>query len=108
MQVPEQCEVVRRIFKLYLDIGTYKGVARRLTGDGVPAPRGTKWWGETVKGILRNPVYAGCNAYGRYVKGDTRVKPASEWVVVRGMREAVVPDNTYWETQEAISQSQPI
>lgn len=43
VQVPEECEVVRRIFRLYLDIGTYKGVARRLTEEGVPAPRGAKW-----------------------------------------------------------------
>jgi len=29
VQAPEDCEVVRRIFRLYLDIGTYNGVARR-------------------------------------------------------------------------------
>jgi hypothetical protein len=101
VQVPEECEVVRRIFRLYLEISTYNGVARRLTEDGVPAPRGNKWWGETVKGILTNPVYAGCNVYGRHEKGDTRVKPREEWTVVPGMREAVVPKTTFRQVQEA-------
>jgi hypothetical protein len=104
MQVPEEREVVRHIFRLYLEIGTYRGVARRLTEEGDPAPRGKKWWGETAKGILTNPVYAGSNVYGRHENGDTRLKPREEWTVVPGMREPVVAGKTFWETQEAISQ----
>lgn len=57
--------------------------------------RGEKWWGETLKGILRNPVYAGCNVYGRHEKGDTRVKPREEWTVVPGMREPVVEGGVF-------------
>lgn len=99
----EQCEVVGRIFRLYLDIGTCNGVARRLTTEGVPAPRGEKWWGATVKGILTNPVYAACNVYGRHEKGDTRVKPREEWTVVPGMREGVVPKETLRSVQQAMA-----
>lgn len=81
-------------------------MARCLTEDDVPAPRGDKWWGETVKGILTNPVYTGCNVCGRHEKGDTRVKARDEWTVVKGMREAVVPETTFSEVQEAIGQAQ--
>ena len=63
---------------------------------------GEKWWGETVKGILTNPKYAGAHVYGCYEKGDTRVKPRAEWTVVPGMREAVVDEGTFRDVQKAI------
>ena len=44
----------------------------------------------TVRGILMNPVYAGCNVYGRHRKGDTRVRPEKEWVVIPDVREEMV------------------
>lgn len=98
---------VRNLTEAYKAIGLLSdgGVARLLTQEGVPAPRGEKWWGETGKGILTNPVYAGCNVYGRYEKGDTRVKPRSEWTVVPGMREPVVEDRTFRQVQKAINGS---
>jgi site-specific DNA recombinase len=95
VEEPEQAEVVRRIFSRYLETRSYKGLARELNQAGVPAPRGSRWYDNTVKGILRNPVYAGCNVYGRHAKGDTRVKPREEWTVVPGMREAVVPSTVF-------------
>ena len=89
----KQAEVVRHIYRLYGEMRSYNGVARQLTEEGVPAPRGGKWSGETVRGILTNPVYAGCNVCGRHASGDARVRPREEWVVVPGMREAMVKPN---------------
>ena len=37
-QVPEEAEVVRRIYRLYLELKSYAGVARRLNEDGIDAP----------------------------------------------------------------------
>ena len=102
VEKPEQAEVVRRIFRLYLEMRSFRGVARRLSEEAVPAPRGKKWWGETVKGILTNPVYAGCNVYGRHRKGDTRVRPRDEWTVVPGMRGGLVRPGVFREAQQRI------
>ncbi len=102
LERPEQAEVVRRIFRLYLEMRSYKGVARRLQQEGVHAPRGKKWYDITVKGILTNPVYAGCNVYGRHRHGDTRVRPREEWVVVPGMREAMVGPDTVLKAHAAV------
>jgi len=103
VQVPEEAEVVRRIFGLYLELGTYKDVARKLQEESVPAPRGERWWGETVKGILVNPVYAGCNVYGRYEKGDTRMKPREEWTVVPGMRKPIIDPGVLAEARAVMT-----
>jgi len=102
VEEPRQAKVVRRIFRLYLEIRTFKGVARCLNDDGMVAPRGPRWYGNTVKGILTNPVYTGCNVYGRHRKGDTRVKPREQWIVVPGMREALMEEETWTKVRQAI------
>ena len=67
--IPEQAEVVRRIFALYVigepqlngglrPCGTFT-IAKRLDAEGIPSPSGAKWPPCTVKDILVNPTYAG-------------------------------------------------
>ena len=70
--VPEEAEVVRRIFEWVgrerCSIGE---VCRRLTRQGVPTRRGILAWDPTtVWGMLGNPAYTGAAAYGK-----TRVGP---------------------------------
>src|SRR2546430_456569 len=56
-------------------------LARRLTDLGVPSPRGGPRWNvASVRGILRNPSYA-----GRAVSNRTQVAPA------RGRKSAMLP-----------------
>lgn len=67
--IPEEAQVVRRIFSLYVTgqprpggglrpIGTFT-IAKHLDAEGVPSPSGVKWPPCTVKDILVNPTYAG-------------------------------------------------
>ena len=54
------------------DIGRYRRENQRLTDLGVPTPRGgPRWNTASVRGILRNPAYA-----GRALTNRTRVVPA--------------------------------
>jgi site-specific DNA recombinase len=102
VEQPDQAEVVRRIFTRYLEIRSYRGLARELNEAGVPAPHGSRWHDNTVKGILTNPVYAGSNVYGRHASDDTRVKPREEWTVVGGMRGSLVQPSAFEEVQLGI------
>ncbi len=57
--VPEQAEVVRRIFQEALvGNGSYR-IARGLNADEIAARKGGKWAAGTVNGILSNEKYPG-------------------------------------------------
>lgn len=58
--VPEQAEVVTRIFRDAIDVRSPGRIARELTRDDVPTPQGGKAWSPAgVRGILTNTAYAG-------------------------------------------------
>ena len=56
----EQAQVVRRIYRLFLEGKTYTGIAKILTEEGIPTPAGGhKWSRSTVRSILTNEKYKG-------------------------------------------------
>ena len=56
----EEAKVVRRIYKLYLNGYSPHKIARTLTEEGIPTPKGKSKWGLTcVKSILTNEKYKG-------------------------------------------------
>ena len=100
--VRKEAEVVRRVFDLYLELGSFRGVARRLNEENVPTRKGGAWSSGTVRQVLINPVYVGANVYGRHAKGDTRLKAREAWTVVKGMREAMVDRCAFEAVQKVI------
>ena len=57
---PEQAEVVRRIYREYLEGSSMDKIAKRLEADGILTGAGkTKWWTSTINKILRNEKYIG-------------------------------------------------
>ena len=79
---PGEAALIAQLFDWYLEPqATLYRLARRLTELGVPAPRGgPRWNTASVRGILRNPSYA-----GRALSNRTRVAPA------RGRKSAMLP-----------------
>ena len=60
--VESEAEIVRLIYKMYLGGRTATTIARHLTKQRIPTPRGMKTWGtSSVLSILSNEKYAGCN-----------------------------------------------
>ena len=58
--VPEQAEIVRRIYSLFIGGKTTGGIARLLTAEGVPTPAGkANWQASTIESILTNEKYRG-------------------------------------------------
>jgi site-specific DNA recombinase len=106
IEVAEEARVVRQIFRLFLKLKSFIGVARELNRAGIQTRRGNAWSGNTVKEIVRNPVYAGANVYGRHKKGDTRLRPRDKWVVVPGMRKPLVRPETF-DKAGALTQAIP-
>lgn len=57
---PQQAETVRLIYQLFLEGGTFYGIAAELTKREIPTPYGKKIWNDrTVKNILKNEKYRG-------------------------------------------------
>lgn len=57
--VPEEAEVVCRIFRMYLDgMGSVR-IMKALIADNIPAPEGGLWNASVIMMILRNEKYAG-------------------------------------------------
>jgi site-specific DNA recombinase len=79
---PGEAALVAQLFEWYLEPqATIYRLARRLTDLGVPTPTGGPRWNvASVRGILRNPSYA-----GRALSNRTQVAPA------RGRKSAMLP-----------------
>ena len=58
--VEEQAKIVRLIYQLFLDGLMPSGIAKKLTGQGIPSPAGKPIWrSSTVESILTNEKYKG-------------------------------------------------
>ena len=69
---PAEAEVVRSIYRDYVDGVPVAWIVRRLNEAGVPSPRGGKWSAVTLTGhrdrgdgILQNAIYRGLLVWGR-------------------------------------------
>lgn len=56
---PSKRDVVLRIFAENGAGRTLKAIAEGLNLDGIPAPRGGRWWPSSVTYVLQNQTYAG-------------------------------------------------
>ena len=104
--VEEQAEVVRRIFRMYVDerMGSYS-IAVRLTDEGVPTQSGKMLWLQSrVHHILGNATYTGTWLYGRYrhVSTEDGMKvydqPKDTWIEIPVPQ--VVDDETWKRAQK--------
>ena len=58
--VPEEAEVVRTIYRMFIEGQSSNAIARHLTQQGIPTPaKKTVWQKATVESILRNEKYKG-------------------------------------------------
>lgn len=60
---PAKVEVVRRIFREYIDGYTLNRIAHALNSEGIRSTRG-QWAPTSIQQLLRNPAYLGIFQYG--------------------------------------------
>ena len=113
--VPDQAEIIRRIFALYADGElTPREIAALLNREGIPSPSGRQWNASTINGsaqrangILHSEIYAGTKVFGRVEmrkdrrtgKRQTIIRPASDHVRVPVPHLAIVPPDLWTRTQ---------
>lgn len=73
--VPEQAEIVKRIFREYMYGYSAANIAKRLMEDGCITPAGkTIWYSSVVMSILKNEKYYGGLILGKTYKPDVLSK----------------------------------
>lgn len=106
---PEQAEVVKRIYREYLEGYSMDKIAKGLEEDGILTGAGkTKWWTSTINKILRNEKYIGDallqKTYTTDFLNKTRVK--NNGIVpqyyVEGNHEAIIPKDIFLRVQEEL------
>ena len=69
---PEQAEVVKRIYREYLEGYSMDRIAKGLEADSILTGAGkTKWWTSTINKILRNEKYIDEALVKRWLKRIT-------------------------------------
>lgn len=107
---PEQAEVVKRIYREYLNGYSMDKIAFGLEADGILTGAGKKkWWTSTINKILRNEKYMGDallqKTYTTDFLNKTRVK--NNGIVpqyyVEDDHEAIIPKEIYMMVQEELA-----
>ena len=122
---PDAAEVVRRIYKLYLEGNGKQAIARTLNDTGIPNPTEYKrlhgmvrnkktscsplWSYYTITSILTNEVYIGNLIQGKTGSGSfkTREKVTyspEQWIVVKGTHEPIIDPDIWNQVQARIAQ----
>ena len=124
--VPTEAEIVREIYRLYLDGWGYRKIANHLTDEGIPTPRMSErmrreaegleskrvikaaWAIVTIQGILENDFYIGTFRQAKYkrkkINGkDVKVDP-SDHIVIEDHHQAIIDYRTF-ATVRALMQS---
>jgi site-specific DNA recombinase len=99
---PATAPIVVRIFRSLAEGSSLRAIARRLTEDGIPTPRGNAVWAPaSVYKIVCNPVYTGRMVGLRTVtvrvngKKVLRQRDPSEWVELPGVAPALVSEELW-------------
>lgn len=107
---PEQAEVVKRIFREYLEGESCQTICRGLERDGILTARGnTRWHGSTIRKILENEKYMGDALLQKTYTIDflrkKRVKNTGEMpqYYVTDDHEAIIPKELFMMVQEEMA-----
>lgn len=106
---PEQAEIVKRIYREYLEGLSMDKIAAGLERDGILTGAGGKrWHTSTINKILRNEKYIGDallqKTYTTDFLSKTRVKNNGlvPQYYVEGNHEAIIPKDIYLQVQEEL------
>ncbi|MTI96677.1 MAG: recombinase family protein [Firmicutes bacterium] len=107
--VPEEAEIIKRIYKEYLEGKSLAGIGRDLEKDGILTAAGKpRWRPETIKKILMNEKYIGDALLQKTFTVDflTKKRVKNEGHVpqyyVENSHEAIIPKELFLQAQEEL------
>jgi DNA invertase Pin-like site-specific DNA recombinase len=107
--VPEEAEIIKRIYREYLEGKSLAGIGRDLEKEGILTAAGKpKWRSETIKKILMNEKYIGDALLQKTFTVDflTKKRVKNEGHVpqyyVENSHEAIIPKEFFLQAQEEL------
>ena len=104
--IPEEAEIIRRIYREYLEGHSTGMIAKRLTADGVKTPaHKNKWYSTTIAGILKNEKYCGDLLMQKYYVDDflthKTVKNTGQLpqYFVEDAHDPIIPKEVFYQVQ---------
>ena len=105
--VPEEAEIVRRIFRLFLEGSSYVQIAKILESEGIFTVTGkTDWHPSVIDHMLSNEKYMGDALLQKTYTVDflTKKRVKNQGIVpqyyVQDNHEAIIPKELYYRVQE--------
>lgn len=115
--VPAEADIVRRIYRMYIDGWGYKKIANALTDEGIPTPRMAErerklaegeeyhrsvksaWSIVTIQTILDNDFYIGTLRQGKYqrakINGRDILRDEVEQIVIENHHQPIMDYRTF-------------
>lgn len=122
--VPDEAEIVKEVFSLYMEGWGYKKIANHLTEKNIPTPRmkeklrleeqgeisrrkvRPEWSIITIQGILKNDFYIGTFRQHKYtrtiINGNDKKLSEDENYVFEKHHKPIIDDKTFLKTQELL------
>lgn len=107
--IPEEAEIIKRIYREYLEGKSLAGIGRDLEKDGILTAAGKpRWRPETIKKILMNEKYIGDALLQKTFTVDflTKKRVKNEGHVpqyyVENSHEAIIPKELFLQAQEEL------
>jgi len=107
--VPEEAEIIKRIYREYLEGKSLAGIGRDLEKDGILTAAGKpRWRPETIKKILLNEKYIGDALLQKTITVDflTKKRVKNEGHLpqyyVENSHEAIIPKELFLQAQEEL------
>ena len=99
--VPEEAEVVRMIFRKYVDehLPIYN-ICQQLNTLGLTTSRGKPFEKRSLEYILQNPTYIGKIRWNRTENATNRIKDREEWILQDGEHPAIITQETFEAAQK--------
>jgi DNA invertase Pin-like site-specific DNA recombinase len=123
----EAAPIVKELFEMVAAGNTLHYAATTLNARGVPSPgqhnhnlgivrsdkfKNSRWYQQTVRRILKDPVYLGWLVGGKqrsdfHTSGDKACKPVpqDEWIITKGAHEPIITENLFNKVQEYFEQT---
>lgn len=105
--VPEEAEIVRRIFRLFLEGSSYVQIAKILESEGILTVTGKKeWCPSVIDQMLQNEKYMGDALLQKTYTVDflTKKRVKNQGIVqqyyIQDNHEAIIPKELYYRVQE--------
>lgn len=94
---PEEAELVRTIYQIYLKHKSFRRVVHSLNSMGIKTRQGKAWASTSIRRILQNPMYYGALTYNKRkgIGKTSKPRPKDEHILVEGGCTPII-DKSQW------------